>query len=473
VRTASGVIPRQEQVRTIPVWLPTSVAALGGLLFGFDTAVINGALVFLRRYFVMSDTATEVAASSLLVGCVIGAMLAGTLSDRFGRRKLLIGAAACFAVSAIGAAVPTTLRQFIVARFVGGIAIGIASMLSPLYIAEISPARIRGKLVTTNQLMIVVGILASYCVNYLLSTWGASSWRWMFGSAVLPSLLFLLALMLVPESPRWLVEQGRSADALKVLTAIDNSGAKAELQAIESAVTGESGSLREPGLARLLRIAIALAVLQQVTGINTILYYGSLLFVERIPGQSDSSALIANIAIGAVNLVCTIVAMLIIDRLGRRPLLMWASGGMGISLTFLAIAIHLRAPLPVILGTILLYVACFAVGLGPGVWLVMAEIFPSRVRGRAMSLATVSLWLACLLITATFLTLMNVVGASGTFLLYAGMCIVTFGLVLKAVPETKGYTLEEIQKNIRPLERSRLVADSASPADETRYPELP
>jgi sugar porter (SP) family MFS transporter len=445
VKSAPGATLGKE-VRTISVWLPTTVAALGGLLFGFDTAVINGALVFLKRSFAMTDTATEVAASSLLVGCVIGAMLAGVLSDRFGRRKLLIGAAACFIVSAIGAAVPNTFRQFVVARFVGGIAIGIASMMSPLYIAEISPARIRGKLVTTNQLMIVVGILVSYCVNYILSAWGAGSWRWMFGSAVLPSGSFLLALMFVPESPRWLVEHGLSADALKVLTAIDSSGAQRELQAIESAMANESGSLREPGLTRLLKIGIALAVLQQVTGINTILYYGSLLFVERIPGQSDSSALIANIAIGAANLLCTIVAMLIVDHVGRRPLLLGAAAGMGISLTFLAIAIHLQAPISVILGTVLLYVACFAVGLGPGVWLVMAEIFPSRVRGRAMSLATVSLWLACLLITATFLTLMNVLGTSGTFLVYAGMCVVTFGLVLWSVPETKGYTLEEIQK---------------------------
>ena len=271
----------------------------------------------------------------------------------------------------------------------------------------------------------------------------------MFGSAALPSLFFLVALLLVPESPRWLVEKGRSAEALNILTAIDRAGAQHELNAIEKTVRVETGFLRGSGVGRPLAIAIALAVLQQVTGINTILYYGSLLFVERVPGQSDSSALMANIAIGAVNLICTIVAMLVVDRLGRRPLLLWASGGMGISLTFLSIAIYMKASAPIILGTILLYVSCFAIGLGPGVWLVMAEIFPNRVRGRAMSIATVCLWLACLLITGTFLTLMNLAGASATFLIYALMCAVTFVLVLSAVPETKGRTLEEIQETFR------------------------
>jgi sugar porter (SP) family MFS transporter len=444
-----SALPVKEPVKAIPVWLPASVAALGGLLFGFDTAVINGALVFLKRYFSMSDAGTELAASSLLAGCVLGAMITGVLSDRYGRRKLLIGAALCFAVSGIGAAFPHTFQQFVVARFVGGIAIGIASLVSPLYIAEISPARIRGRLVTINQLMIVAGMLASFCVNYLVAGWGTNNWRWMFGSAALPSLFFLVALLLVPESPRWLVEKGRSAEALNILTAIDRAGAQHELNAIEKTVRVETGFLRGSGVGRPLAIAIALAVLQQVTGINTILYYGSLLFVERVPGQSDSSALMANIAIGAVNLICTIVAMLVVDRLGRRPLLLWASGGMGISLTFLSIAIYMKASAPIILGTILLYVSCFAIGLGPGVWLVMAEIFPNRVRGRAMSIATVCLWLACLLITGTFLTLMNLAGASATFLIYALMCAVTFVLVLSAVSETKGRTLEEIQETFR------------------------
>jgi sugar porter (SP) family MFS transporter len=428
--------------RKVNIWLPVSVAALGGLLFGFDTAVVNGALVFLRRHFAMSDAATEVAASSLLAGCAIGAALAGFLSDRLGRRRLLLAAAALFTLSSFGSAVPATLGEFVAARVAGGLAIGIASMLSPLYIAEISPARIRGRLVATNQLTIVIGILLSYCVNY----WLAPNWRWMFGSAAIPSVLFLLALLKVPESPRWLAEQGRAAEALAVLASLaGRAEAERELKTIEIALAGEAGSVWEPALRRPLALAIALAVFQQVTGINTILYYGSLLFVERVPGQTDSAALLASVGIGVMNLVCTVVAMGLVDRSGRRPLLLLATSGMGVSLCALAAAIGFGASGGVILGVILVYVACFSTGLGPGVWIVMSEIFPTRVRGRAMSIATVSLWLACLLITATFLTLMNTLTPAGAFLVYAAMCAAAFVLVFRWIPETKGRTLEEIE----------------------------
>jgi sugar porter (SP) family MFS transporter len=448
-RASFGAMGRhQEAPGRISVWLPASVAAIGGLLFGFDTAVINGALVYLKRQFAMTDAATEAAASSLLLGCAVGAMLAGFLSDRLGRRKLLIVSAVLFAASAVGAAVPNNLQEFIIARLAGGLAIGVASMLSPLYIAEISPARIRGKLVAMNQLTIVIGILLSYCVNYALAPSGANNWRWMFGCAAVPSILFLLALLRVPESPRWLVEKGRTEEALGVLAAVQGpEEARLELESIAATVAGETGSLREPRLRRPLAIAIALAVFQQITGINTIIYYGSLLFVERIPGQSDSSALLANVIIGATNLVCTIAAMGMVDRAGRRPLLLFATGGMGVALCMLAAAIHAGASGAFVLGFVLLYVSCFAVGLGPGAWIVMAEIFPTRVRGRAMSLATVSLWLACLLITATFLTLMNALSVAGAFLVYAAMCAGAFLLVLRWVPETKGRTLEEIERS--------------------------
>ncbi len=433
--------------RTVSVWLPVSVAALGGLLFGFDTAVVNGALVFLRRHFAMSDAATEVAASSLLAGCAIGAALAGFLSDRFGRRRLLLASAGLFAVSAVGSAVPATLAEFVAARVAGGLAIGIASLLSPLYIAEISPARIRGRLVATNQLTIVIGILLSYCVNY----WLAPNWRWMFGSAAIPSVLFLLALLKVPESPRWLAEQGRTDEARGVLKSLAGTlEAERELKDIRAALASEAGSVWEPALRRPLMLAIGLAVFQQVTGINTIIYYGSLLFVEKVPGQTDSAALLANVGIGVVNLICTVVAMSLVDRAGRRPLLLLATSGMGVALCALAGAIGLGASGAVILGVILVYVACFSTGLGPGAWIVLSEIFPTRVRGRAMSIATVSLWLACLLITATFLTLMNALSPAGTFLVYAAMCAAAFVLVFRWIPETKGRTLEEIESSWAP-----------------------
>ncbi|MGI4820051.1 MAG: sugar porter family MFS transporter [Janthinobacterium lividum] len=431
------------------VYLIAAVAALGGLLFGFDTAIINGALVFLKKDFGLTDSQTELAASSILFGAVAGAAIAGWLTDRYGRRRLLFGAAMLFTVSALAAALPRTLTEFVVARLAGGLAIGVASLLVPLYIAEIAPARIRGQLVTLNQLAIVSGILLAYIASYYLAGLGLASWRWMFASAALPSLLFMLTLLLVPESPRWLLGQGREAEALGTLTRLNGAAAAAteaeEIQAALAAERGEEASLRQPRLRRPLRIAVVLAVLQQITGINTILYYGSIIFTEH-SGQSASSAIGANALIGGINFAGTIVALFIIDRVGRKPLLLFASGGMALALGALVVALQLHAPGPWLLGLIMLYVACFAVGLGPGVWVVITEIFPNAVRGRAASLATVALWIACTLISFTFLSLVKAAGLAGAFGLYAVLSALTFCFVWRAVPETKGRTLEEIER---------------------------
>jgi sugar porter (SP) family MFS transporter len=431
------------------VYLIAAVAALGGLLFGFDTAIINGALVFLKKDFGLTDSQTELAASSILFGAVAGAAIAGWLTDRYGRRRLLFGAAMLFTVSALAAALPRTLTEFVVARLAGGLAIGVASLLVPLYIAEIAPARIRGQLVTLNQLAIVSGILLAYIASYYLAGLGLASWRWMFASAALPSLLFMLTLLLVPESPRWLLGQGREAEALGTLTRLNGAAAAAteaeEIQTALAAERGEEASLRQPRLRRPLRIAVVLAVLQQITGINTILYYGSIIFTEH-SGQSASSAIGANALIGGINFAGTIVALFIIDRVGRKPLLLFASGGMALALGALVVALQLHAPGPWLLGLIMLYVACFAVGLGPGVWVVITEIFPNAVRGRAASLATVALWIACTLISFTFLSLVKSAGLAGAFGLYAVLSALTFCFVWRAVPETKGRTLEEIER---------------------------
>jgi sugar porter (SP) family MFS transporter len=431
------------------VYLIAAVAALGGLLFGFDTAIINGALVFLKKDFGLTDSQTELAASSILFGAVAGAAIAGWLTDRYGRRRLLFGAAMLFTVSALAAALPRTLTEFVVARLAGGLAIGVASLLVPLYIAEIAPARIRGQLVTLNQLAIVSGILLAYIASYYLAGLGLASWRWMFASAALPSLLFMLTLLLVPESPRWLLGQGREAEALGTLTRLNGAAAAAteaeEIQTALAAERGEEASLRQPRLRRPLRIAVVLAVLQQITGINTILYYGSIIFTEH-SGQSASSAIGANALIGGINFAGTIVALFIIDRVGRKPLLLFASGGMTLALGALVVALQLHAPGPWLLGLIMLYVACFAVGLGPGVWVVITEIFPNAVRGRAASLATVALWIACTLISFTFLSLVKLAGLAGAFGLYAVLSVLTFCFVWRAVPETKGRTLEEIER---------------------------
>ncbi|WP_083325707.1 sugar porter family MFS transporter [Hymenobacter coccineus] len=431
------------------VYLVAAVAALGGLLFGFDTAIINGALVFLKKDFGLSDAQTELAASSILFGAVAGAALAGWLTDRYGRRRLCSGRRRLFTASALAAAVPRTLAEFVAARLAGGLAIGVASLLVPLYLAEIAPARIRGRLVTLNQLAIVTGILLAYVTSYYLAGRGPDAWRWMFATAAVPSLLFLLALVLVPESPRWLLGRGRAPEALRTLTRLNGLAAAAteaaEIQAALAAERGQDAQLSQPRLRRPLGIAVVLAVLQQITGINTILYYGSIIFTEH-SGQSAASAIGANALIGGINFAGTVVALLIIDKVGRKPLLLFASGGMALTLGALVVALHQHAPGPWLLGLIMGYVACFAVGLGPGVWVVITEIFPNAVRGRAASLATVALWVACTLISFTFLSLVKAAGLAGAFGLYAVLSAVTFGFVWWAVPETKGRTLEEIER---------------------------
>ncbi len=448
----SGSSPSALSRTRFYVYAVSLVAALGGLLFGFDIAIINGALVFLKREFGLSDVQTELAASALLAGCIFGAAAAGALSDRYGRRRLLLVAAALFGLSAVAAAAPRNLTEFAGARFAGGLAIGVASVLSPLYIAEMSPARIRGRLVSINQLAIVIGILLAYWVSWLLADLGLVSWRWMFASAAVPSLLFFAALIPLPESPRWLVKEDRIAEAGRVLGRLNPpEEAERELESIRQAVAEESGSLAElfrPGLRRPLLIAVSLAILQQITGVNTILFYGSVIFTEHVGNQSASAALLANVVIGFTNFVFTIVSLFIIDRIGRRAILMLAAGGMGASLTVLGLLFKLQpdAAYP-ILAVILVFVAFFAVGMGPGVWVVMSELFPTRIRGRAMAIATVTLWSACTLLTFTFLSLVNALGPYGTFWLYAGICAFTFLFVWKAVPETKGRTLEEIERS--------------------------
>jgi len=428
------------------LYLPAAVAALGGLLFGFDTAVINGAIVFLKRQFALTDSQTEFGASSLLLGCVLGASLAAFTSDRFGRKKSLLAAAALFTVSSIGAALPRNITEFVIARVLGGLAIGLASTLSPLYIAEISPARIRGLLVSVNQLAIVTGILLSYSVNYGLTGAGPANWRWMFASAAVPSAFFLVTLLSVPESPRWLVQKGRDAEAENILSRIKGRGAaQTEIHAIRAAVAEESGNVFDAAFRKPLVVAVLIGLFSQFTGINTIIYYGSLVFLEHVPNQTASSALFANVMIGAINFVATILGMYLIDRAGRKPLMTSAFAGMGAALVGVAASIHFHGPPFAVLLFVLVYVACFAVGIGTGTWVLMSEICPNRIRGRAMSIATLFLWCGTLIVTLTFLSLVRVLTAPGAFLLYAVICVAAVLFVKMVVPETKGRSLEEIE----------------------------
>jgi len=445
MNSVASIESRQGSRRS--TYLAAMVAAIGGLLFGFDTAVINGAIVFIKRQFGLSDTQTEIAASSLLLGCVVGASVAAFTSDRFGRKRVLLAAAALFTLSSIAAALPRDLIEFAVARLLGGVAIGIASTLSPLYIAEIAPAQQRGSLVCLNQLAIVAGILLSYSVNYLLTGAGPSNWRWMFASAAVPSIGFLFTLLLIPESPRWLVQKGRLQEAEHFLVqSVGPQTAVTEIEAIRDAIAEQRGELLDPTFRKALVVAIVIALASQFTGINTIIYYGSIVFLEHVPHQTASTALWANVIIGAINFLATIVGMLLIDRSGRKRLLSSAFGGMALSLVGVSAAIRFQASGTFVLIFILTYVACFAVGVGTGTWVLMAVIGPTRARRKAMAVATVCLWCGTLLVTLTFLSLVNLFTAAGVFLLYAVISIGAFLFVWRGVPETKGKTLEEIER---------------------------
>ena len=450
-RQTSASRSDSEQGSAWYVLLASLVAATSGLLFGFDIAVINGAILFLREQFQLSEVQTELAASSLLAGCILGASVGGWFSDRFGRRRILMLSALLFALSSAGAALPRNLSEFMAARFAGGVAIGMASLLAPLYIAEIAPARNRGRLVSMNQMAIVTGILLAYFINWSLSYLGPSAWRWMFATAVIPSAVFLTALFFVPESPRWLAEMGREREALAVLSRVNGHATALNLlEEIQAAIREEAGSLAElfqPGLRRATALAVALAILQQITGINTVLFYGSVIFKEQVGGQSDTAAIGYNVAVGLVNFLATIVALAVIDRLGRRPLLMISASVMAACQAALGAAFLLQPPPALlVLAIMLVCVAAFAVGLGPGTWVLLAEIFPNRVRGRAMSIATVALWSACFALTMTFLSLVRWLTASGAFWLYGAMCVAEFLIIWRWLPETRGKTLEQIER---------------------------
>lgn len=463
------------------VLMVSLVAAVGGLLFGFDTAVIAGATEFLKTHYMLNSLETGFAMSSALIGCIFGAAFAGYVSDKIGRKKTLLICAVLFAISAIGSGLPRTLSGFVIARLIGGIGVGAAAMVSPMYIAEIAPARIRGRLVSLNQLAIVIGMLVAYFVDLGLcgiindNTWLSltntpesadylrqmipelfnTNWRLMFASETLPAVLFFLLLIPAPESPRWLTEKKRENEALSILTKVDGvAHAKAEIISIKEAIQQECGTFAEifsPGIRVATLIGVALAILQQVTGINVILYYAPVIFKSM--GTGTDTSLWQTVIIGAVNLLCTILAIGIVDKVGRKALLLIGSAGMGICLMLTGYFLKMLSTAGtessyamLTLISIISYVAFFAISLGPVVWVVVSEIFPNKIRGRAMSFATVWLWVACFAVSLTFPIMMEKLNPMITFGIYAAMCAITFVFVLLALPETKGKTLEEIEK---------------------------
>lgn len=426
----------------------TFVAAVGGLLFGFDTGVISGAITFVTEHFSLNTYQEGFAVSSLMIACAIGALGAGSLSDRFGRKKILILAALLFTVSAVLSAVPRTFTDFVAARFIGGLAVGIASVVSPMYIAEISPARIRGRLVSLNQLAIVVGVLSSFTSNWLLVDIGPNNWRWMLAVGAFPAALFFFALMLIPESPRWLVKRGKVGKALVIFSRVDGRE-HAEREVCDVLATVETketpfSELFQPGLRKVLVIGVLLALFAHITGIDIITYYGPVIFMKA-GFEHASSALLAAVIIGITNLVFTLVGISMVDRFGRRPILLIGLLGMGISMALTGFTFESESIAPAwVLIPILSYIAFFAMSVAMVIWVYTAEIFPNRIRGRAMSVATMVLWLSNVVVTQTFPWMMEKF-AGVTFYVYAVICFIAVAWGWFMVRETKGKTLEEIE----------------------------
>jgi len=441
------------------------IASLGGFLFGYDTAVISGTLSFVRSQFALSPAAEGWYVSSALVGCVIGVSGAGWLSDKYGRKMILLLAASLFSISAIGCALATGFSDLAIYRFVGGMGVGIASMLSPLYISEISPPKSRGRLVALYQLAITVGILCSFFVNAWLLKISVSSsfnnqpmlqkifedevWRGMLGMEAIPAITFFLLVITIPRSPRWLVVKGRVEMAKGILEKlVGREEAKKEIREIEETIAMEEGSwkmLFEPGIKVAVFLGVALAVLAQFTGIDAIIYYGPRI-LERA-GFALSDALGSQVVIGIINVVFTLVAIWKIDDLGRKPLLIIGTVGMLISLTAIGLLFAIGIAEGILLLVfILVFIACFAFSLGPVVWVLLSEIYPTKIRGRAMSIATVATWIGTSIIGQLIPISLESIGPSFTFWIFALFCLPTIYIGWKIMPETKGKTLEEIER---------------------------
>jgi MFS transporter, SP family, galactose:H+ symporter len=432
------------------VLLVASVAALGGLLFGYDTGVISGAILFITKDFALDTKLQEFTIAVVLIGCIGGAAVAGSTADWIGRRWTLFAAGVIFLVGAIGSAVAPDETILLISRLVVGVGIGFSSVVAPLYISEVAPAEVRGALVSLYQFAITIGILGAYIVDYVLAAKG--DWRLMLGIAVVPSLILIFGMLAMPESPRYLFKVGKDALARLDLQRIHGAAeAATEEKSILDILKVKSAgfeAFKNPAIRFALFIGISLAVLQQVTGINTVIYYGPQIF--KLAGvSSDQASILAQALVGTVNCLMTLVAIFLVDRLGRKPLLYAGLTGMFIALAALAFSFaqpHLSGSLSTIaLGSMMLYVGCFAFSLGPIVWILISEIFPLQVRGLGMSLSTLSNWVGNYVVSAYFLTMITKLGTPLTFATYAFLCIVTIVFVRAVVPETKRELLENIR----------------------------
>jgi sugar porter (SP) family MFS transporter len=459
---ASAVLEKFDQLY---LWSVSLIAALGGLLFGYDWVVIGGAKPFYEAYFQLATPAQQGwAMSCALIGCLLGAGASGVLSNHFGRKRMLILAGLAFTASSLGTGLAGSIEAFVAWRIAGGVAIGLASSLSPVYIAEIAPAHLRGKLVSVNQLTIVIGLVLAQVVNWLIArplpaqvtqsqilhSWdGQLGWRWMFGVTAIPAMVFLVAMFCVPESPRWLATRKKPGEALRILARVGGSsyGDRVLQEIDETLIGGDAriglGEFLVPRIFKPTLLGIALAVLQQWCGINVIFNYAQEVFAAA--GYSLSSMLSNIVVTGLVMLVFAFIAIHTVDRKGRRTLMLTGCAGLAALYTCLGYAYSVRGHGMVMLLLVVAAIAVYAMTLAPITWVLLSEIFPTRVRGAAMAIATTSLWAACFVLTYTFPSLNRNLGPAKTFWIYAAICTAGFLLVSKCVPETKGKTLEQIE----------------------------
>jgi len=443
------------------VELTAGIAALAGLLFGFDTGIISGAILFIKTEFHLTPLTEEFLVSAALIGAVCGCVLSGRVTDAIGRRSTILVTAGVFSVGSIVSAIAPNVGLLIVGRLAVGLAIGVASYAAPLYIGEIAPSNLRGGLVTLNQLAITVGILLSYVVDALFAP--NQSWRWMLASGVLPAIALELGVVFLPESPRWLLLHGFRESATKTLARIratqDNRAEIDEILEHAQTGSGKIADLLRPMIMRVLFLGAGLAVIQQVTGINTVIYYAPTIF-QAAGFQSAQASITATAGVGLVNVIMTIVAIPLVDRVGRRPLLLSSLTGMLLSLVLLALGFALGGPALKWIGvsSLVVYIASFAIGLGPVFWLLISEIFPLSIRGQAASIATTANWLSNFFVSLTFLSLLNGLGNVWTFLLYAALSGTGLWYCFALVPETKGVPLERIERNLRSGRKLRELA---------------
>jgi sugar porter (SP) family MFS transporter len=431
-----------------------AVAALGGFLFGFDTGIISGALLFIKQEFDLSASLQQLVVGSLLLAAVVGALLGGPISDVWGRKRTLILAALIFGVGALVASFSPNLAVLVVARVLLGLAIGIASMIVPVYIAEIAPPRVRGALVSLQQFMITVGIMVSYLVSYAFS--GSGAWRWMLGVGMIPAAILFVGMLPLPESPRWLLAKDRRQDALGVLRRIrhEEHNPEAELAEIEAVHKMQAGvgyqDLFRPSVRPALFVGVGIAFINQMVGVNAVIYYAPTILKDA--GFSSSAAILATTGVGVLNMLVTLCALLLIDRVGRRPLLLVGISGVLLALIVLGAAYLLPGGPSgagfLLVAGLLVYIASFAASLGIAIWLLNSEVYPLEVRGKGAAAGAFTHWVLDFVIASTVLTLIATITPTGMFWFYGFFAILGIVFVLRRVPETKGKTLEEVSDEL-------------------------